>query len=796
MAKNQDVNLQTLEFPKIKQQLAELTLSEAGRKKAMNIKPSSDLAMISKWQEETTDGLTLLNRKNGLPLAAFKNIRPHLKRLEIGASLNGLEIRDIRRVLSISNDLISFFKNVREDPDIELLTLDEMSQNLIPLVEITREIDATIDQAGEILDSASPTLKNIRTQINQAQQSIRNNLNRFVSGSGSRYLSDTIITMRNDRYVIPVKSESRGNVPGVVHDQSSSGQTLFIEPQNVVNLNNQIASLQAAEKSEVERILVDLSLEIAGYTNDIMNDFNLLTLFDFIQAKAQLSRNMKATRPEISEDNKVALYNSRHPLINPDDVVANDLIIGEDYRIIIVTGPNTGGKTVVLKTLGLLQLMGQAGLHLPADKGSTMGIFDKIYADIGDEQSIEQNLSTFSSHMTNIIDILEKMTPKSLVLFDELGAGTDPQEGAALAISILEMIENRGTTTVITSHYPELKAYGYNKVEVTNASMTFDIDTFSPTYQLRIGIPGRSNAFEIATRLGMPDNIIERSRDLMSGESQSVDSMIADLETQRRNAQAEFEFYEENMRETTKLRRQLEQAYNDLVQDREKLLEEAEEKADKKIQRRQEQAEKIIQDLRNRQLQMGTSGNVKEHELIDAQSQMDHLRTKEEKDLLATNKHVKKAEESKELKVGDEVDVPMLGQHGTLVEELNNKEWMVQLGSMKMKMDEDKLVLQNSNQENTKKPKRKVTASVKPRVTTELDLRGVRYEEAMDKLSKYIDAALLNNYETVTIIHGHGTGALREGVQSLLKRHSQVETFNYATANQGGTGATIVNFKS
>lgn len=791
-----DINLRTLDFPQIKMQLADLTLSETGRRMALSIRPSTDKEDITTWQNETADGLTLLNRKNGMPIASFADIGHHIKRLEIDAGLNGAELVDIRRILGIVNDVIDFFVAVTEDPDISLLTLDERSQTFLPLDKLCREIDFTIDQAGEVLDSASPSLKRIRSNIESAQHAIRQNLNKFVSGSGSRYLSDNLITMRNDRYVIPVKAESKGNVPGVVHDQSASGQTLFIEPQNVVNLNNQITSLQVAEKEEVARILADLSSHLAGYTNEIRYDFRLLTQFDFIQAKARLARKMKASRPEISTDNQLAFYQARHPLIDPKQVVANDLIIGEDYNIIIVTGPNTGGKTVVLKTLGLLQIMGQAGLHLPVADHSKMAIFDHIFADIGDEQSIEQNLSTFSSHMTNIIHIMDRMTDKSLLLFDELGAGTDPQEGAALAIAILERISKAHTTAVITSHYPELKAYGYNKDNIINASMTFDIDTLSPSYILQLGIPGRSNAFEIASRLGMPDDIIRRSRELMTGESQSVDTMIANLETQRQESQDEYEYLADNLREAMTIRRQLEQAYRDFVAERDNMLAEAKEAADKKIQKKQEQADKIIQDLRQRQLEMGNNGNVKEHELIDAQTRLDRLRSQEEKEQLASNKYVKQASKDDEFHIGDEVNVPMLNQHGSLVEELNNDEWIVQLGAMKMKVHKDKMELLQSQQAEPTEKRQRHNAAVKPRVTTELDLRGLHYEEAMDHLAKYIDAALLNNYEMVTIIHGHGTGALRKGVQERLKSIPQVASFEYAPANQGGTGATLVKFKA
>ncbi|WP_028274465.1 endonuclease MutS2 [Atopococcus tabaci] len=784
--------LETMEFHKVIERLASHTVSEVGKSAAFSLAPSSNYEEILRWQEETEDGVKLLRVKGGLPISRFENVRPHLKRLNIGASLNGQEIAQIGHILEVVREMQAFFDNLEEE-QIELSRLYGIASEFVPLNQLAKHIRNVVDLDGRVLDDASQKLRGIRTGIKQGESRVREKLESIVRGKSAKYLTDTIITIRNDRFVIPVKQENRGHFGGVVHDQSSTGQTLFIEPQSVVELNNRLRQLQIEERHEIDRILAEVSNEIAPHTAEIQQNIDTLGKLDFINAKARYAQETDATRPLISQDNVVKMYQARHPLIDPADVVANDLLIGDEYQAVIVTGPNTGGKTVVLKTLGLLQLMGQSGLQLPVEQNSQMGIFDAIFADIGDEQSIEQSLSTFSSHMTNVVSILEQMDERSLILLDELGAGTDPQEGAALAISMLDKIGEAGSTVMVTSHYPELKAYGYNRPKTVNASMEFNVDTLSPTYRLLIGVPGRSNAFEIARRLGLDPSIIDNAKNLMSGESQSVDEMIHDLENKRKMAEMEYLEMRDYLDEAAKLHRDLKQAVQEFWDERDGLMKKAQTKANAVVEKAQEEAEKVIRDLRNKQMEIGTADGVKEHELIDARTRLANMRTEEEK--LAKNKVLRKEKKKQQLQPGDDVEVLSFGQRGTLIEKAGNKQWVVQMGSLKMKLNESDLTL-IAKQEEPEPKVRTVRSGSAAHVSTELDLRGERYEAAMAQLDRYLDAALLANYPKVTIIHGVGTGAIRKGVQEALKKHPQVKTFQMAPANQGGAGATIVSFKS
>lgn len=790
VAENRQKSLYTLEFPKVIDAVAEHTVSVLGKEQLKQLRPSTNLEEVIRRQEETDDGARLLRMKGGIPIAAFEDIRPHLKRITIGASLNGEEVAQIGRVLKGIREMKNFFEQMKEE-EIELQQLYQLSDAIQPMGKLERSIFSIVDEGGHVLDDASPKLRGIRTGMKTTEGRVREKLEGTIRGSQSRFLTDAIITMRNDRYVIPVKAENRNTFGGVVHDQSSTGQTVFVEPQSVVDLNNRLRQYQSEERHEVERILAELTNDIAPNVEGIQDNLQLLIQFDFINAKARYAKEIKATRPIVSEDNHVAFIEARHPLIEEGKVVANDLIIGEDYQTMIVTGPNTGGKTVALKTLGLLQLMGQSGLQLPVQEESTMGVFSSVFADIGDEQSIEQSLSTFSSHMTNIVTILEQMDEKSLILLDELGAGTDPQEGAALAIAMLDAIATKGSYVMITSHYPELKAYGYNRPGTINASMEFNVETLSPTYRLLIGIPGRSNAFEIARRLGLESTIIDSAKQLMSGESQSVDEMIQDLETKRKQADEETQQLRIELREAEKLHRELKQSYEDYQADREELKKKAKQEANKIVEEAQKDAEQIISDLRQRQLEGETGANVKEHELIDARTKLSGLKQEEEK--LKKNKVLKKAKRKKELKAGDDVHVQSFGQKGTLVEKAEGNQWVVQMGMLKMKLDANDLVLAKQEAE-PKTRQTSVRASVGS-VSTEIDLRGERVEAALHQLDQYLDQALLANYPKVTVIHGMGTGAVRKAVQEALKKHPQVKSYKDAPANQGGNGATIVTFK-
>ncbi|WP_407372285.1 endonuclease MutS2 [Carnobacterium sp.] len=783
--------LQTLEFSKIIQAVANFAASDLGKEQALTLAPSIDKEEVELWQDETEDGTKIIKLRGSMPIPKLQNVRPHLKRLDIGASLNGLEIAQIGKILRTTSELNRFFENLKES-GIEMNRLYDLAENFVTTPTLNQLIRETVDEDGHILDDASLALKGIRTGIKRGENNVREKLDGIVRGKSAQYLSDAIITIRNDRYVIPVKQEYRSHFGGVVHDQSSTGQTLFVEPQSVVELNNRLRQLQIEERREVDRILAEISNEIAPYSKDILNNMFLLGKLDFIGAKASYAKNVAANRPLIHEDNEVKLLSARHPLLDPETVVANDILIGGENQAVIITGPNTGGKTIILKTLGLLQLMGQAGLQIPVAPESQIGLFTEIFADIGDEQSIEQSLSTFSSHMTNIVSILDRMDNKSLIIFDELGAGTDPQEGAALAIAILDKVGAVGSYVMVTSHYPELKAYGYNRPQTINASMEFDVDTLSPTYRLLIGVPGRSNAFEISKRLGLSEDVIDSARQLIDGESQNLNEMISDLENRRKMAETEYLEVRHYVDEAEQLHADLQTAVQQFYAEREELMKKAREKANNLVEETEETADQIIKDLRKKQIQ-GHYENVKEHELIDAKTQLSGLKQEE---ALAKNKVLKKAKAKQVMKPGDDVIVQSFGQKGVLMERADKNHWVVQMGMLKMKLKESDLTLT----EPEKEPNRKMIASVRSEsnshVSPQLDLRGERYENALAELDRYLDAALLANYPQVTIVHGKGTGAIRQGVTDALKRHPSIKEFHYAPPNQGGNGATIVEFKS
>ncbi|GEK91367.1 endonuclease MutS2 [Alkalibacterium kapii] len=781
---------QTLEYKKVIEKLSEHAVSKLGKEKIRMIKPSNDKDIILERLEETEDAALLIRLNGGIPLAQFEDIRPHLKRVRIQGSLNGKEISEIGRMLKTLREIKTFFTN-REEEGLPLNQLYKKVNLLQPFTKLERKIFSIVEESGYVMDDASAKLKGLRVGIKQTESQARQKLESIVKGSKARFLTDALITMRNDRYVIPVKAENRSTFGGVVHDQSSTGQTLFIEPQSVVDLNNRLRQYQVEAKHEVDRILSELTVEIEPYRKDLEEHLFLLTELDVIQAKGHFAKTIKAVKPRVSSENHVELYQARHPLLEEGEVVPNDIIIGEEYKTMIVTGPNTGGKTVVLKTLGLLQLMGQSGLFIPAEEGSTMGIFSSIYADIGDEQSIEQSLSTFSSHLTTIVEIMKQMDDKSLILLDELGAGTDPQEGAALAIALLDAIAQYGSYVMITSHYPELKAYGYNRPETINASMEFDVDTLSPTYRLLIGIPGRSNAFEIARRLGLDSMIIDAAKQLMSGESQSVDQMIEDLESKRREAEIRAGKASDELKEASRIHKELKTEYDAYKEEKERLLKKAKNEANTYLNKKKEEAEAIIDDLRQKQLDGRMKEPLKEHEFIDAQTRLSNLKAEEEN--LKRNKVLKKQKRKKALKVGSSVEVQSFGQKGTIIERADNAHWVVQMGMLKMKLPESDLVQLAEEKE----PEQRVSVrrSSSAGVSTEIDVRGERVEEAVNQVDQYLDQALLANYPKVTIIHGMGTGAVRKGVHQYLKKHSQVKTFKDAPANQGGSGATIVSFK-
>lgn len=788
--------IKTLEFEKIRTQLASFAASELGKQRLLRLEPQKTLKDVQDLQDETDDGRKVYRLKGGIPIPKLTDISMSLKRLQIGGSLNGKEISQIGRVLSTTKEVIQFFEALHEQ-EVEFYRLYAIVDQLIDLPDIRKTIALSIADDGDILSDASSELKRIRQSIRSTETNVREKLDGFIRGKKSQYLSDSIVTIRNDRFVIPVKQEHRNVFGGVVHDQSSTGQTLFIEPQAVLELNNKLRSLKAQERREEERILYELSALLAPHVDEITENSYLLTELDVINAKAAYGNSIDATRPHLNERNHIAVWGARHPLIDREQVVSNDLIIGEEYQAIIITGPNTGGKTIVLKTLGLIQLMGQSGLQIPAKENSQIGIFTEIFADIGDEQSIEQNLSTFSSHMSNIVSILDQIDDKSLVLFDEVGSGTDPQEGASLAVSILDYVGTKGSYVVATTHYPELKAYAYNRPATINASMEFDSHTLAPTYRLMIGIPGRSNAFDISRRLGLPEQVIQQAAGFIKEDSQELNEMIADLEQKRRRTELESHQLKQQIAESEALLRDLRKASEQLEEDQTTVMERAKKEANKIVETSREEAELLMQEIREMQMNLGKSAGVKEHELIDLRKQFDELR--QEESLLTKNKVLRKEKEKKQLKVGDEVLTETYGQRGTLLEKTAKGEWVVQIGIMKLKLPESDLrKIEEEPDKQVRRAKRQIAnlrSSTDSHVSTQLDLRGFRYEDAIMELDSYLDAALLAGYPQVTIVHGKGTGAIRQGVVEALKKHPQVKSFAFAPANAGGNGATVAVFK-
>lgn len=777
-----------LEFDKIKKQLTEFASSSLGEQAILELAPATDFQVVQKSQLETEEGAKIIRLRGSAPITGLTDVFAHLKRLEIGGDLNGLEIYQIGSNLRVSRQMKNFMTDLLE-MGVELPLLGALSDELLVLKEVEEDIAISVDESGKILDTASEALSTIRRTLRRTEDRVREKLESYLRDrNASKMLSDAVITIRNDRYVIPVKQEYKGHYGGIVHDQSASGQTLFIEPQSVVDLNNERKALQAKEKQEIERILAEISASLAGWINEIHHNTFILGRYDFIFAKARFGKAMKAVTPHLSDAGIVHLIAARHPLLDAANVVANDIYLGEDFTTIVITGPNTGGKTITLKTLGLLTLMAQSGLQIPAQEDSTIAVFEHVFADIGDEQSIEQSLSTFSSHMTNIVSILEKVNHKSLILYDELGAGTDPQEGAALAIAILDASHEKGASVVATTHYPELKAYGYNRVHATNASVEFNVETLSPTYKLLIGVPGRSNAFDISRRLGLSENIITEARSLVDTESADLNDMISSLEEKRNLAETEYEEARELARGADALLKDLQKEITNYYQQKDKLMEQAREKAANIVTKAEVEAEEIIHELRTMQLN-GAAG-IKEHELIDAKTRLGKAKPK------TINKTIPQAPKQKPhvFQVGDNVRVLSLGQKGILLNKISDKEWNVQIGIIKMKIKTTDL---EYIQPETPKKQRIITSvhSSDSPAKSELDLRGERYEDALQKVDKYLDEALLAGYPQVAIIHGKGTGALRTGVTEYLKNHRMVKSIRFGAAAEGGNGVTIVEFK-
>lgn len=773
--------LDILEFDKVKQLFEPYLQTEQGEMELAALTPTDKKESIETAFMELEDMEQILLEEPRFAVSTIQDVRPVAKRLEMEASLNIDELLALKAVLRVTHELKDFYDNLE---NVRLERLHRLFDNLVDLPRLQGGLQA-INEGGFVESFASEKLAKIRRRIQENEHQVREILQDLLK-SKADMLADAVIASRNGRNVLPVKNTYRNRIAGVVHDISASGNTVYIEPRAVVNLNEEIANHRADERYEIIQILEELSDSLRPHAAEIANNAWIIGHLDLIKAKYRFMRDFKTVVPEVSNNRSIQLLQLRHPLI--ENAIANDLHFTEDLTEIVITGPNTGGKTIMLKTLGLAQIMAQSGLPILADPGSRVGIFSQVFADIGDEQSIEQSLSTFSSHMTNIVSILHQVDTASLILLDELGAGTDPQEGAGLAIAILEDLRLRGIKTMATTHYPELKAYGIETAGVQNASMEFDTASLRPTYRFMQGVPGRSNAFEIARRLGLSETIIQDAMK-MTNTDNDVNQIIEKLEAQTLESRKRLDTIQEVEQENLKFNRALRKLYNELTRERETELNKAREEAKEIVDMALSESDRILQGLH-------AKSQLKPHEIIEAKAQLKKL-APETVDL-SKNKVLKKAKKARAPKVGDEIMVISYGQRGTLVKQLKDGRWEAQVGLIKMTLEEKEFNLIKVEKEAAQPKKRQVNVVKRSNTSgprARLVLRGKRYEEAMQELDGFIDQALLNNMAQVDIIHGIGTGVIREGVTKYLRRNKHVKSFEYAPQNAGGSGATIVTFK-
>lgn len=771
--------LEQLEFDKVKQLFEGYLQTEQGQEELHKLEPMTEADRILRSFDEMSDMEQIFIEHHSFGMGSLRDVSESMRRLELEADVNISEIIDIKKVLQVSAEVKHFYNDLE---NVELTALNTLFDKLELLPSLQGSLQA-INDGGFIENFASAELGRIRRQINHSESRVRQILQDILKKQAD-HLTETLLASRNGRAVLPVKNTYRNRISGVVHDISASGSTVYIEPRAVVQLNEEITQLRADERHEMARILRELSNMLRPHTQIIRNNAWVLGHLDFVRAKFLFMQDRRAVVPQLSSDKTVQLLQARHPLLlNP---VANDLHFRQELTIIVITGPNTGGKTVMLKTLGLAQLMAQSGLPILADKGSKVAIFKEIFADIGDEQSIEQSLSTFSSHMTNIVSILDQADKDSLVLVDELGAGTGPQEGASLAMAILEHLRLLEVKTMSTTHYPELKAYGIETDFVENASMEFDTDTLSPTYHFMQGVPGRSNAFEIARRLGLAEIIVNEAERLTDSDT-DVNRIIERLEAQTRESRKRLDHIKEVEQENLKFNRAVKKLYNEFSHAKDKELEKASVKAQEIVDKAMAESEAILKNLHEK-------ARLKPHEVIEAKSQLKKLAPEVD---LSKNKVLKKAKKLRAPRVGDDIIVTAYGQRGTLTNKVKDGKWEAQIGLIKMTLKEDEFTLVKVQEEAQKPKKKQVNVVKKSQKSTgpraRLDLRGKRYEEAMQELDEFIDQALLNNMAQVDIIHGIGTGVIREGVTKYLRRNKHVKSFGYAPQNAGGSGCTIAN---
>ena len=785
--------LHTLEYDKIIQKLVGYAVSPMAKERAADLRPSDAISDIAIWQQETTEATVMALKKGSPSFGGFREIRPQLKRASMAGVLSVAELMAIGEFAYVCRKVKNYAR--KENKDEVYPRLDEYFDLIIPLDKLENEISRCILSETEIADDASAGLRSVRKEIKISNDRVKDHLNGIINSSAYRnMLQDFVVTIRNDRYCVPVKAEYRSSFPGMIHDQSNTGSTLFMEPLSVIQLNNKIKELQAKEKEEIEKILLMLSDLVTANAISIEGNLELLTQLDFIFAKAALSMAMDATQPKFNTKGYIDIHKGRHPLLDPKTVVPTDIYLGKDFTTLLITGPNTGGKTVALKTLGLFTLMGQAGLHIPAFDNSELAVFDNVFADIGDEQSIEQSLSTFSAHMTNIVRIMDQVTDNSLVLFDELGAGTDPTEGAALAIAIIKALLEREIRTAVTTHYSELKVFALSTDHVENACCEFSVETLRPTYKLLIGIPGKSNAFAISKRLGLQDYILDSAKEFISQDEAKFEDVITDLEISKKSVKIEQERAEEYRREAEALKKEVERQKEKTKQQKEKILEKAREEAKQIYVKAKEEADSIIKEM-NKQAKEANNKN----KALEQRQKLNEKLSTMQADFLKSKRVKPNHKAPENLKVGDRVYVISFDQNGeVLAAPDKNKEVMVQMGIMKMKVPVAELMLDDTPQPKEKQQKKqpaRAKLSKSQFISAEIDCRGQLVDEAIANIDKYIDDAYLSGLKQVVIIHRKGTGALRAGVQNYLKMNSHVKSYRPGTFGEGEAGVTVVELK-
>ena len=803
--------LKTLEYTKIITQLEAHAASPLGKALCRDLVPSSDLEEVRTWQAQTTDAADRVRLKGTVSFSGLRDIGSSLKRLEIGSSLSISELLSISSVLTVAARAKAYGRQEtpentftprfpgqqppKQTPAEEYVpdSLDPLFQALEPLTPVNNEIKRCILSEDEIADDASPGLSHVRRSLKACADRIHTQLNSILNSHRS-YLQDAVITMRDGRYCLPVKSEYKSQVSGMVHDQSATGSTLFIEPMSIVKLNNEIRELEIQEQKEIEAVLASLSNQTAPHIEELQLDMELLAQLDFIFAKANLSLAMDGTQPLFNTKGYINIHKGRHPLLDPKKVVPTDIYLGKDFTTLMITGPNTGGKTVALKTLGLFTLMGQAGLHIPAFDNSQLAVFDNVFASIGDEQSIEQSLSTFSAHMTNIVKIMDEVTDDSLVLFDELGAGTDPTEGAALAVAIIQALLERKIRTAVTTHYSELKVFALTTEGVENACCEFDVETLRPTYRLLIGIPGKSNAFAISKRLGLQEYILSAAKEFISRDEARFEDVITDLEISKKSVKFEQERAEEYRREAEELKKEVERQKEKTREQKEKILAKAREDAKQLYVQAKEEADRIIKEM-NKQAKEANNRT----KALEQRQKLNEKLSSMQQDFLKSKKVKPNHKAPENLKPGDRVYVISFDQNGeVLTAPDKNKEVMVQMGIMKMKVPMAELMLDDTPRPKEKQKRQQPTKakfSKSQFISAEIDCRGQLVDEAIANIDKYIDDAYLSGLKQVVIIHGKGTGALRAGVQNYLKMNSHVKSYRPGTFGEGEAGVTVVELK-